>query len=286
MVMADHSGRWWFPVACCALLLLAAGPSRGEEARLAISGYDPVAYFTDGKPVPGQSEFEYTWHNARWRFASLAHRDAFAGNPDRYAPQYDGYCSMGVTGVAVAAPHKDTVDPEAWAIVDGKLYLTHTRGSMERWSANAAGNIKQADQNWSKVKNQAEPAIVGPPCRDHPPSVVVTVEGGPRRVIVGAQLALDKDGNVVGKGDMRAQIEQVGKNIDACLKAAGATTSDIILTRTYVADIAAFSKNAETSARYLGSELPTSATVEPPKLSPKLVGSDFLVEIEAVAAVN
>ena len=283
--MAGHSGRW-LPVAIAALLLLAAGPGRAQEARLAISGYDPVAYFTEGKPVPGQSAFEYTWHNARWRFASLAHRDMFAGNPDRYAPQYDGYCSGGMAGVAIAPPHKDTVDPEAWAIVDGKLYLTHTRYSMERWRPNAAANIKQANQNWAKVKNQAEPAIVGPPCRAQPETVVVTVEGGARRAIIGAQLALDKDGRIVGKGDLRAQIEQVGKNLDACLKAVGATKSDILLTRTYVADMAAFSKNAEVRGRYPGAELPSSAMVEPPKLSPKLAGSDFLVEIEAVVAVN
>jgi hypothetical protein len=91
VVVAGHSGRWWFPVAFSGLLLLAAGPSRGEEARLAISGYDPVAYFTDGKPVPGQSELEHRWRNARWRFASPAHRDLFASDPGRYAPQYDGF---------------------------------------------------------------------------------------------------------------------------------------------------------------------------------------------------
>jgi hypothetical protein len=151
--MAGHSGRWWFPVAFSALLLLAAGPSRGEEARLAISGYDPVAYFTDGKPVPGQSEFEYPWHNARWRFASAAHRDAFAGNPDRYAPQYDGYCSM---GVASEQPHKDVVDPQAWAIVDGKLYLTHSQTALELWHEKVAEKIKRADENWSGVKEQAK----------------------------------------------------------------------------------------------------------------------------------
>src|SRR5437763_11753033 len=95
--MAGQSGRWRFPTAFAALLVLAAGPGRGEEARLAISGYDPVAYFTVGKPVPGQSEFEIQWHDARWRFASAAHRDAFTGNPDRYAPQYDGYCAGGMT---------------------------------------------------------------------------------------------------------------------------------------------------------------------------------------------
>jgi enamine deaminase RidA (YjgF/YER057c/UK114 family) len=123
-----------------------------------------------------------------------------------------------------------------------------TSAGSSAWRENNADNIKQADQNWSNVKNQAEPVIVGPPCRDHPPTVIVTADGGARRVIVGAQSALDKDGNVVGKGDMRAQIEQVGKNVEACLKAAGATASDILLTRTYVADIAAFSKNAEIRA--------------------------------------
>jgi len=102
-------------------------------------------------------------------------------------------------------------------------------------------------------------------------------------VNVGGQLALDKDGKIVGKGDMRAQIEQVGKNIQACLKAAGAGASDVILTRAYVTDTDAFSKNADMRARYLGPELPTSTTVKVPKLA---AGSDFLVEIEAVATVE
>ena len=103
----------------------------GEEARLSISGYDPVAYFTDGKPVPGSSEFEYVWHDARWRFSSPAHRELFVVNPERYAPQYDGYCAMGAS--LEKGAHKDTVDPNAWAIVDGKLYLTHTTRSLARW---------------------------------------------------------------------------------------------------------------------------------------------------------
>jgi enamine deaminase RidA (YjgF/YER057c/UK114 family) len=282
MAMSSHSGRQWVAVAFGALLLLGAPPGHGEELRLAISGYDPVAYFTDSKPVLGRSEFEYIWHDARWRFASLAHHDAFASDPDRYAPQYDGYCSMGVVGVAVAPSHKDTVDPEAWAIVDGKLYLTHTRASLEMWRENAAENIKQGHQNWPTVKTQTAPVIVGAPCRDHPPTVVVTVEGGGRRVIVGGQLAVDKDGNVVGKGDMARQIQQVAKNLEVCLRTGGANTSDILETRTYVADMAAFLKHADIRARYLGPERPASTTVE----SPKLMGSDFLVEIEAVAAVN
>src|SRR3954454_15911935 len=87
-----------------------------DEPKLAISGYDPVAYFTVGHPVPGESEFSYEWNGSRWFFADADHRALFAADPEHYAPQYDGYCSMGVAGVSFAAPHKDTVDPEAWAI--------------------------------------------------------------------------------------------------------------------------------------------------------------------------
>jgi enamine deaminase RidA (YjgF/YER057c/UK114 family) len=268
------------PSAALLGLLLAAPTARGDETRLAISGYDPVAYFTDGKPVPGLTEFEHLWHDARWRFASAGHRDLFVGDPNRYAPQYDGYCAGGVSS---DAPHKDTVDPEAWAIVDGKLYLTHTTRSLDRWSQNQAEKIKTADGNWPTIKTLPEPTMVGQPCRDHPPSVVVSVNGGGRQVILGGQTAIDQQGDLVGKGDMRAQIEQVGKNIQTCLKAAGANASDIILTRTYVTDTDAFSRNADMHRRYLGAQSRTSAVLEVPKLP---AGPDFLVEIEAVAAVN
>ena len=263
--------------------LLLETTALGEGTRLSIGGYDPVAYFTDGKPVPGKTEFEYVWHDARWRFASAAHRDLFIKDPEHYAPQYDGYCAMGIAGLAVAAPHKDTVDPEAWAIVDGKLYLTHTMRTMEeRWRLNTAENIKRADENWSTVEHQPEPLIVGPPCADHPPSVIVSIQGGGRRVIVGGQVAVGEDGNIVGKNDMREQIEQVGKNVQACLKAAGANVSDIILTRAYVTDTDAFAKNADVLVRYLGPQ-PPGSTVTRTSLP---AGADFVVEIEAIAALN
>jgi enamine deaminase RidA (YjgF/YER057c/UK114 family) len=255
-------------------------PARGDEARLSISGYDPVAYFTDGKPVPGVSEFEYVWHDARWRFASAAHRDLFLKDPEHYAPQYDGYCAM---GVAWKEPHKDTVDPNAWAIVDGKLYLTHTPRSLAAWQEKAAENIKRADQNWSIVEHQAEPMVVGPPCHDRPPSVVISFKDGGRRLLVGGQVAVDAAGKVVGKGEMRAQIEQVGKNIQGCLSAAGAKASDIVLTRASVTDIDAFKKHADMRTRYLGPESPASTVSAVPRLS---AGPDFLVEIEAIATLN
>jgi len=253
--------------------------ARSEEPKLSISGYDPVAYFTDGKPVQGKSEFEYLWHKLRWRFANDAHRASFVEDPDHYAPQYDGYCAM---GVAWSDPHKDTVDPEAWAIVDGKLYLTHTVRGLDGWRENASQNIKTADKNWSTVQNLPEPAIVGPPCPESPPSVVISPSGGGRQVLVGGQTAIDANGNVVGKGDMRAQIEQVGKNLHACLAAAGASRSETIQTTTYVIDLDAFSKHSDTRARYLGPVSPTSTTVKVDHLA----GPDFLVEIEAVATIN
>jgi enamine deaminase RidA (YjgF/YER057c/UK114 family) len=259
---------------------LAAPTAQGGETRLAISGYDPVAYFTDGKPVPGLTEFEHVWHDARWHFASASHRDLFVRDPNRYAPQYDGYCAGGAGDAGVFGPHKDTVDPEAWAIVDGKLYLTHTRYTMGRWRPNSAENIKRADANWPAVTLLPEPAMVGPPCADHPPSVIVWVQGGGQRVNVGGQRAVDQEDHVVGKGDMRAQIEQAGKNVQVCLEAAGAKASDIVLTRAYVTDADAFKKNADVFARYLG---PASTVTPVPTLS---AGPDFLVEIEAVANLN
>jgi len=259
---------------------LAAPAAWGSETRLAISGYDPTAYFTDGKPVPGLTEFEYVWHDARWRFSSASHRDLFVGDPNRYAPQYDGYCAGGVADAAVFGPHKDTVDPEAWAIVDGKLYLTHTRYSLERWRPNMPENIKRGDANWPAVALQPEPVMVGSLCADHPPSVIVSVQGGGRRAYIGAQRAVDKEGHVVGKGDLRAQIEQAGKNVQVCLEAAGAKTSDIVMTRAYVTDADAFKEHTDVFARYLG---PANVVTPVPSFS---AGPDFLVEIEAVAAVN
>ena len=81
----------------------------------AIEGYDPVAYFTEGHPVEGESGFAHDWMDATWYFASAENRDQFAADPDRYAPQYGGYCAW-----AVARGYTAKIDPEAWKIVDGK----------------------------------------------------------------------------------------------------------------------------------------------------------------------
>ena len=126
-------------------------PSLAAESPLAIQGYDPVAYFTDGKPTRGLPEFEFQWDGHRYHFASAEHRDLFKADPERYAPQYDGYCAMGAAWEKDA--HKDVPDPNSWAIVEGKLYLTHSPKAFARWRENIKENISRADRNWTELKN-------------------------------------------------------------------------------------------------------------------------------------
>jgi hypothetical protein len=161
------------------LAIFLVGTAWGDEPRLSISGYDPVAYFTDGKPVQGKPEFEYLWHRLRWRFATGEHRDLFTRDPKHYAPQYDGYCAMGTSDGDGA--HKDTIDPEASAIIDGKLYLVHNRYWLQVWRENAAQHIEQADGDWEAVKNLPAPEIVGPPCVASPPTTKFALRGGGHR---------------------------------------------------------------------------------------------------------
>ena len=270
----------------CATLLallfaaLFAFTAQADEPRLSISGYDPVAYFTDGKPVQGNAEFEYVWRKLRWRFATGEHRDLFIKDPQRYAPQYDGYCAMGAS--VEAAAHKDTVDPAAWAIVDGKLYLVHNNYWLEKWREKAREYIKQADKDWQAVADLPDPVIIGSPCAAHPPSTAVTLRDGGRWLVIGAQVPRDEAGKIVGKGDMRAQIEQVGKNVGTCLKAGGATVNDVIFTVNFVTAPADFEKYADLLPHYFGKPSPESKTVPTSQLS----SPDFLLQVEAFAATK
>jgi enamine deaminase RidA (YjgF/YER057c/UK114 family) len=263
-----------------AFLASSASVARADEPRVSISGYDPVAYFTDGKPVLGKAGFESVWHKLRWRFASGEHRDLFIKDPQRYAPQYDGYCALGAADQAAA--HKDTVDPEAWVIVDGKLYLVHNSYWLEKWREKAKEYIKQADKDWQSVADLANPVIVGSPCAASPPTTVVALRDGGRLLLTGAQVPRDEAGNVVGKGDMRAQIEQVGKNVGLCLKAGGATVNDIVFTVNFVTVPADFEKHADLLPRYFGPPSPESKTVPTRQLS----NPDFLLQVEAIAAIK
>jgi YHS domain-containing protein len=114
---------------------------------VAIEGTDPVAYFTDGRPVEGSSDFEHEWMGATWRFVSAANRDRFAADPETYAPQYGGYCAW-----AVANGYTAKIDPEAWRIVDGKLYLNYSKDVQTQWSEDVPGNITKGDANWPKLR--------------------------------------------------------------------------------------------------------------------------------------
>jgi YHS domain-containing protein len=118
--------------------------SRGGKA---IRGYDPVAYFTEGQPVPGKAEHTADWMGAEWHFASAANRDLFVAQPERYAPQYGGYCAW-----AVAEGYTASIDPHAWRVVDGKLYLNYSKSVQERWEQDVPGNIARADRNWPGLR--------------------------------------------------------------------------------------------------------------------------------------
>lgn len=113
---------------------------------LAIRGADPVAYFTEGAAVKGSADFEYTWNGATWHFSSAANLDTFKANPEAYAPQYGGYCAK-----AVSEGNLASIDPEAWRIVDGKLYLQYSPAVQDQWSADVAGSIANGDRNWDGV---------------------------------------------------------------------------------------------------------------------------------------
>jgi hypothetical protein len=116
---------------------------------LAVQGFDVVAYFTDGQPVRGSAYYVQRWRDVEWRFASAEHRDAFAADPERYAPQYGGFCAYGVAQGALV-----DVDPTAWRIVDGRLYLNVNHSVSRTWSADIPGNIRQADQNWPRLRTE------------------------------------------------------------------------------------------------------------------------------------
>jgi YHS domain-containing protein len=113
---------------------------------LAIRGYDPVAYFKVDQAVKGRSDYEYEWQGATWRFSSQENLDAFKAMPEKYAPQYGGYCAW-----AVANNKTASVDPTQYAVVDGKLYLNYNKKIQERWLKDIEGFIASADKNWPSL---------------------------------------------------------------------------------------------------------------------------------------
>jgi YHS domain-containing protein len=96
--------------------------------------------------VPGRAEFAHDWGGVAWRFASAANRDLFAADPARYAPAYGGFCAY-----AVSEGYTAPIDPAAWRIVDGRLFLNFDRGVQRRWERDIPGRIARADANWPRV---------------------------------------------------------------------------------------------------------------------------------------
>jgi hypothetical protein len=130
--------------------IAASGQNRAaqnvERNGVAVKGYDVVAYRTDGAPVKGRVEFEYRWQNAVWRFASAGNRDRFATSPESFAPQFGGYCAW-----AVSRGYTADIDPEAWRLVDGMLYLNYSKRVQRMWEQDIAGNIAKGRLNWPGV---------------------------------------------------------------------------------------------------------------------------------------
>lgn len=131
------------------LAALAAGPVNVDARGVAVHGYDPVAYFEVGKPVKGSPEFSTAWRGATYWFSNATHLKTFLADPARYEPQYGGYCAYGV-----AQGVKPDIDPLAFAVVDGKLFLNLSPGVQKRWQADIPGHIQKATQNWPTLKDQ------------------------------------------------------------------------------------------------------------------------------------
>ncbi len=149
--------RWISPARFALAGLLVAASARGAAAQavnadkdhLALYGYDAVAYQTDNAAVKGSPTYTATYEGNTYRFASAAHRDAFTADPAKYLPAYGGYCAYGV-----AQGHKVKVDPEAYRVVDGTLYLNYDKGVQKKWLSDIPGNIAKAEKNWPELKDK------------------------------------------------------------------------------------------------------------------------------------
>ena len=141
-------------IALAASALAVATPAHADQApvytgllsRVAVGGYDPVAYFTDGRPVRGVEQFRITHQGYEYRFANAEHLAAFRANPARYTPQYGGYCAWSVSQGYTAAGN-----PQNWRIVDGRLYLNYNDEIQQRWEQDIPTRIREANANWPRV---------------------------------------------------------------------------------------------------------------------------------------
>lgn len=135
------------------LLLAACSTSQKKGAEIfqkdgaAIGGYDPVAFFTEGKPIKGTAAYNLNWKNANWQFASQQNLDSFKASPGKYEPQYGGYCAYGT-----ADGHKAPTEVNTWTVVDRKLYFNYNQDVKSTWDKDRQKYIGQANGNWEKIK--------------------------------------------------------------------------------------------------------------------------------------
>lgn len=131
-----------------AVTALAKGPVAPVNASgsVALKGYDPVAYFEAQSPIKGAKQLTHRWNGAVWRFSSPENRAKFQADPERYAPQFGGYCAY-----AVSENYTADIDPRAWTVRDGKLYLNYSRDVQKIWLADVETRIKAGEKNWPRL---------------------------------------------------------------------------------------------------------------------------------------
>lgn len=135
--------------AAIALSVIAFGSYAGEfneSNGVAIKGHDPVAFFTEGKPVRGRDDLRFDYKGSTFVFANADNRAAFAADPEKYAPQYGGYCAFGT-----ARGYKADIDPATFTVIDGRLYLNYNAQVQREWTADRPRFIRQADERWPTV---------------------------------------------------------------------------------------------------------------------------------------
>jgi len=153
---AGIAAKWSAQITLSVLLLAAVliAPAQAKEAEIytgffsntAVQGYDPVAYFTEGKPVKGSNDHTLEWKGATWKFSSAENKAKFEADPEAFAPQYGGYCAW-----AVAQGYTAKGDAQHWAIRGGKLYLNYNADVQNTWLSDPDGFIEKADANWPSV---------------------------------------------------------------------------------------------------------------------------------------
>lgn len=117
-----------------------------DKTGLGLKGYDPVAYFTENRPVKGDPQFVSTYNGVRYQFASAADKNAFDANPSKYEPQFGGFCAY-----AASEGHTAKIEPDAFEVLNGRLLLQYDRDIRERFDKEPQGRLKKADSNWPAI---------------------------------------------------------------------------------------------------------------------------------------